>query len=355
MPKGFSRYVKNGLTPEERAERLAEVTAKLTAGGLSPKERASLISQRWRLANPDKVKAMSRGYYKRHPELVKARAKRTQIRSKMEVFTHYSKGPPTCDCCGEMEFNFLSVDHIGGGGAEHRRQIGGAQALYSWLRRNGYPPGYRILCFNCNLSIGFFGTCPHKRTKTEGTGTMTTELSHSEQQAVNQLESIKEMVAALECDYERKEQLETEMEDACTGQSEHNVWGDEWLQATAEDDQHAMQEGAAELIELREATGECTDRDDAQQHIDEDPLEISVRSDWYTPGGEEDQKPAEYLILLCTGGPACRIIGDLDEHGQPTSARLQHQDWGTPWTEWIVNSGDHMALMAYVQCFYFGE
>ena len=43
--------------------------------------------------------------------------------------------------------------------------------------------------------------------------------------------------------------------------------------------------------------------------------------------------PEEFEILLCTGGPACRIVGDLDESCQPSSARIEHQDWGTPWTE----------------------
>jgi hypothetical protein len=32
------------------------------------------------------------------------------------------------------------------------------------LKRRGYPQeGYTILCFNCNLSRGFFGYCPHER------------------------------------------------------------------------------------------------------------------------------------------------------------------------------------------------
>jgi hypothetical protein len=163
MPTGFSPYVKNGLTPAERAERLAEVEAKIAAGNLPKRDMYNLKKQRWRLANPGAVKATRKRYYKAHPETVKAKARATQQRAKLEVFRHYCNGEPYCDCCGETEMDFLSVDHIGGGGSKHRREIGGAQALYSWLRRNGYPPGYRILCFNCNLAIGFFGTCPHQR------------------------------------------------------------------------------------------------------------------------------------------------------------------------------------------------
>lgn len=39
------------------------------------------------------------------------------------------------------------------------------------------------------------------------------------------------------------------------------------------------------------------------------------------------------MVLLSTGGPALRIIGGLDEYGQPNEPRLQWQDWGTPWTD----------------------
>ncbi len=54
-----------------------------------------------------------------------------------------------------------------------------------------------------------------------------------------------------------------------------------------------------------------------------------------------------------TGGPATRIIGELNEHGEPTRARLQVQDWGTPWTDY--RGGDQETLLTYARCFYFGE
>src|SRR3990167_2842372 len=73
--------------------------------------------------------------------------------------------------------------------------------------------------------------------------------------------------------------------------------------------------------------------DDARQRIEEDALSVEVRSGWYSPGARDaDTKPAEYNILLCTGGPACRIIGRLSEYGEPETAELQVQDWFTPWT-----------------------
>jgi len=58
----------------------------------------------------------------------------------------------------------------------------------------------------------------------------------------------------------------------------------------------------------------------ARQGISEDPIGIQVRSDWHTPG--EEEVPAEYEILLCTGGPAVRITGGLDQCQQPETAKL---------------------------------
>jgi hypothetical protein len=33
--------------------------------------------------------------------------------------------------------------------------------LYLWLKQNNYPPGFRVLCMNCNFAIGHSGYCPH--------------------------------------------------------------------------------------------------------------------------------------------------------------------------------------------------
>lgn len=78
---------------------------------------------------------------------------------------HYSKGEPFCQCCGETELRFLCIDHIGprGIGNAQRKTVPGGIRMYRWLKRNGYPKGYRVLCQNCNSAIGHFGSCPHQR------------------------------------------------------------------------------------------------------------------------------------------------------------------------------------------------
>ena len=71
--------------------------------------------------------------------------------------------PPRCACCGEKTYEFLSIDHIDGGGSKHRRdmKISGGTATTEWLVRNKFPKGFQVLCHNCNMAKGFYGECPH--------------------------------------------------------------------------------------------------------------------------------------------------------------------------------------------------
>ena len=73
-------------------------------------------------------------------------------------------GGDRCSCCAEHRKEFLTIDHINGGGNKHRKRIGGAGApFYRWLKKRNYPVGFRVLCMNCNFAIGVYGYCPHQR------------------------------------------------------------------------------------------------------------------------------------------------------------------------------------------------
>lgn len=70
-----------------------------------------------------------------------------------------------CSCCGIAELGLLTLDHIEGGGSKHRREIGidGGYRFYQHLAKLNYPPGYRVLCWNCNASsFQNSGICYHK-------------------------------------------------------------------------------------------------------------------------------------------------------------------------------------------------
>jgi len=112
-------------------------------------------------------------------------------------------------------------------------------------------------------------------------------------------------------------------------------------------------EGARDGDEV-DYEGEMLDEDAIRERINEDPLSVEVRADWHSPGAE-DSKPTEYTILLCTGGPACRIIGDLSEYGEPETARIEYQDWFTPWNDYRLDSEEEVKVLTYCQQFYFAE
>lgn len=122
---------------------------------------------------------------------------------------------------------------------------------------------------------------------------------------------------------------------------------------------NSLQQAKAQLESIKEMvkaldTEDGEVRENAEQAILEDALNVEVRTDWHTPG-EKDTKPTEYNILLSWGGPACRIIGDLSEYGEPETARIEHQDWGTHWTEYPIDSEEEETILEYARCFYFGE
>lgn len=96
-------------------------------------------------------------------ECVKARGRRTgqarRLRAKERAIAQYGG---FCACCGETELTFLTIDHVNNDGAEHRREIGsGGSTIYWWLSARDWPPGYQVLCMNCNLGRQLKGTCPH--------------------------------------------------------------------------------------------------------------------------------------------------------------------------------------------------
>ena len=162
----------------------------------------------------------------------------------------------------------------------------------------------------------------------------------SESQAKAQYESIASMVRRLE-------HARTCHNTEC-GLSNADIFDGLGLYYKAGDKKY----GRKATAEMRE---EYHDEDAARQVIQEDPLSVEVRSGWHTLGDKDGIKPEEYTILLCTGGPACRIIGTLNEYQEPETARIEHQDWGTPWTEYRLDADEEAVVLTYARQFYFGE
>ncbi len=118
----------------------------------------------------EKHKIYLRKWRKENRSKFKEGQQRSIEKTKLEVFSHYSKGKPRCACCGEDGMRFLTVDHIDGNGAEHRRTIARGRKVKGmsgsgrvwWLKQNGFPKGFQILCANCNFSKRTNKYCPHQ-------------------------------------------------------------------------------------------------------------------------------------------------------------------------------------------------
>jgi len=103
----------------------------------------------------DEILAKNRRWKQnRTPEQVDAYNKKTvawKAGVKREVLEHYSNGEQAaCAVCGYNDIRALSIDHVNGGGRQHRESINGYH-IYPWLRKNDYPEGFQVLCMNCQF------------------------------------------------------------------------------------------------------------------------------------------------------------------------------------------------------------
>lgn len=110
----------------------------------------------------------AREKYSEDPEKYQAYARDMQKRNRAllreEMIGAYG-GRCACAKCPETNSAFLTLDHVGGGGKEHRQRVG--SHTYADLRRQGWPEdGYRLLCWNCNAMIRFGDPCPHELAET---------------------------------------------------------------------------------------------------------------------------------------------------------------------------------------------
>ena len=130
----------------------------------------------WRAANRDKIKGYSkrlrdRKFAEATPEeaawIRAAEAEKTRkLQGQIKEAVYAAYGGYICKCCGETEPMFLSIDHIENNGAAERRSgvyRGSGSAFYAWLKKQGFPPGYQVLCMNCQVGKHKNkGVCPHR-------------------------------------------------------------------------------------------------------------------------------------------------------------------------------------------------
>ena len=149
---------------------------------------------------------------------------------------------------------------------------------------------------------------------------------------------------------------------------------------TTKNEAHAISNARGQLETIKELYREFKKQEDLEawdcgsnvynwttegirEKAQDEALSVEFRSGWSS--NLENMEPEEFKILLSTGGPACQIIGKLDQYKQPTDIEIQYQDWGTPWEPLQLNStyadkspnitSDYQALEWFCNCFYFGE
>ena len=83
-------------------------------------------------------------------EAVKKANKNYRLKLLNKALDYYSNGKVVCNCCGDTNLEFLSLD--GNASLTFLKKI---QAL-------DYPEGYEVLCMNCDWGIlQNDGMCPH--------------------------------------------------------------------------------------------------------------------------------------------------------------------------------------------------
>ena len=148
----MSRYVRKGVWGKPRNTRCARCQKDLPR-----------IREHW---GPDRRSpdGLSCGWCRR---CITTSTKERNRELRANALIHYSNGSPSCACCGEFRYEFLTLDHVHGGGNQHRREVTGStkggSSFYKWLKVNGYPDGFQVLCFNCNMAKAMNGKCSYHR------------------------------------------------------------------------------------------------------------------------------------------------------------------------------------------------
>lgn len=114
------------------------------------KKKQHKYQHEWRKRDPKRWaewKAYMREYNKRHREKLKKK-----------ILEAYGA---VCACCGESQYEFLTLDHINGGGGAHLRKRSAPGVLLDVIRDNFPRDKYQVLCMNCNWARSIHGKCPH--------------------------------------------------------------------------------------------------------------------------------------------------------------------------------------------------
>lgn len=175
-----------------------------------------------------------------------------------------------------------------------------------------------------------------------------TNPSQARQEAIDTVATITSLVAACTADFDRIDEIKDER--------------DEWLESNPGSFLHlndprnggrwamACPDEADELAELLEQVGSYESREEVEREMREMPLCIEVRSGWSHPTG--DLTPAEYKIVLSSGGPHCELRGDLDNGSAHGPVRVLYSGWSESGELFDISDEQRRALNYFVDIFF---
>lgn len=133
-----------------------EILMKRKERHIKNRERDALLAKRYVQEHKNESDAYKRQYSKSHrPEMREYHRKRYAAHKKLFLKMYGDK----CECCGEAEPEFLTLDHIHGQTKETREY---SNVAYKNAVKEHQPDVYRILCMNCNMAVRWGRTCPHQ-------------------------------------------------------------------------------------------------------------------------------------------------------------------------------------------------
>lgn len=119
----------------------------------SNKQKIAEYQKLYRQKNLDMIKAKAKAYRNKNRDKLRIKSQEIRLALKLQAIDAY--GPRICSWCGEDDITVLTIDHVDNDGNCHFDDAGyriRGSRIYTWLKINGYPKNYQILCANCNYA-----------------------------------------------------------------------------------------------------------------------------------------------------------------------------------------------------------
>lgn len=137
---------------------------------------ARMILQHKEYRDPHRVEVRERQarYRSGHREAIRKSnrdsTRQRVVQTRIELFRVYGN---SCQCCGEANERFLTLEHVDGGVTHERERRGPVAIMRDAIRAND-PARFKILCFNCHMGMhSNGGICPHKAESIKGSSANT--------------------------------------------------------------------------------------------------------------------------------------------------------------------------------------